>query len=156
MGVLWTFQNLLASPTNFVKLFMSFTNSAKFFLTSANFVKLFAASTNFIKLTCKSQKLCKVVGEFYKLCKVVCKFYELCEVLSNFYYLRKVVAASTNFVKGGFTQGNFHIRFDRLTFFENLHITTTLLSGCYLHSFCITTTCLQRPCFSGCYIQVWL
>ena len=32
---------------------------------------------------------------------------------------------------------------------ENLYITTTVLSGCYLQCFCMVPTCLQLPCFSG-------
>ena len=54
----------------------------------------------------------------------------------------KLFAASTNFVKVSFAQGNFHVRFDRLTFLENLYIMATLLKGCYLQCFFIMTTCL--------------
>ena len=59
-----------------------------------------------------------------------------------------------------FAYGNFHVIFVRLTFLENLYLMTTLLSGRYWQCFCIATTCLSQPCFSGprsgCYIQVWL
>ena len=51
LRVLRTFQNLLASSTNFVT--------------------LFAASPNFVRVFCK---LRKVVGEFYELHKVVGEF----------------------------------------------------------------------------------
>ena len=105
-----------------------------------NFVMLLANSTNFVKLLTNFTNFLK------------------CFPTSTDFV--KLLTTSKNFVKGWFRQGNFQVRFDRLTFLENLYITTTLLSRPYLQYFCITTICLQRPCFSGLksgrYIQVQL
>ena len=67
LQVLWTFQKLLTSPTNFVK--------------------LFTASKNFKEVVWSP--ICKVVGKFCKLRIVVGKFYEFRKVVLKFYKLRE-------------------------------------------------------------------
>ena len=96
-----------------------------------NFVKLLVYSTNFAKMLANSLNFVKLFANF-------ANFVKCFSTSTNFI---KWFAASTD-LKVGFTRGNFHIRFDRLTFLEILYIMTTLLSGRYLQCFCITTTCL--------------
>ena len=86
-----------------------------------NFVKLLVYSTNFVKMLANSTNFVKLFGNFTNFMKCF-------PISTNFV---KLLAASTN-LGVGFTQGNFHVRFDRLAFLEILYIMTTLLSGCYL------------------------
>ena len=48
LQVLWTFQKLLTSPTNFVKLFTASKNFKEVVWSPMNFVKLLANSANFV------------------------------------------------------------------------------------------------------------
>ena len=96
-----------------------------------NFVKLLAYSMNFVKMLANSTNFVKLFANYTNFVKCF-------PTSTNF---AKLFAASTN-LKVGFTQGNFHVGFDRLIFLEILYITTTLLSGRYLQCFCKMTTCL--------------
>ena len=106
--------NLTFQSTNFIKFLQVLQTFQKLLASHANFVKLFEASSSFMKVDCESRELCKVFGKFYELRKRL--------VLPKVY--------------------TFHVRFDRLTFLENLYTRTTLTSGGYLQCFCIATTCL--------------
>ena len=112
------------------------TNFIKFLQVLRIFQKLLVSTSNFAKLFTASTHFIKVVCESHGLFKVLCNFHKLC---------KRLVSPKA------------HVRFARLTFLGNLYIATTLLSGCCLQCFCIVTTCLQRPFFSGsksgCYIQ---
>ena len=85
-----------------------------------NFVKLLAYSMNFVKMLANSTNFVKLFANFTNFVKCF-------PTSTNFV---KLFAVCTN-LKVGFTEGNFHVRFDRLTFLEILYITTTLLSGRY-------------------------
>ena len=83
-----------------------------------NFVKLLVYSTNFVKIMANSTNFVKLFSDFTN--------FEKCFPTSTNFI--KLFAASMN-LKVDFTQGNFHIRFDRLTFLEIFYIITTLSSG---------------------------
>ena len=88
-------------------------------MSPVNFVKLLVYFANFVKMLANSTKFVKLLANFVN-------FMNFFPTSTNFV---KLFAASTQV---GITQGNFLVRFDRLTFLEIFYITTTLLSGCYL------------------------
>ena len=118
-------------------------------MTPTNILKSLAYSTYFVKMLPNYTNLVKFFQNFTNFVKYF-------PTSTTFV---KLFAASTN-LNVDFTWSTCHVRFENLTFLKVLYITTTSLSVRYLKCFCITTSYLQRPWFSGpksdLYIQVRL